>query len=198
LGAVYGKLYNHAAVVDPRGLAPVGWHIPADSFHVSHDVMGYADGDWTKMLRFLGSQFYTVPQWIYQAYGTQILYNGAPEVIPQMKAPTLWNNNSTQPNNQSGFTGLPGGQRNADGSFSAIGDIGRWWSSGRFTRYVGSFDGNEDYYYVSLSIDANNLHVAAEMYSTYYFGPVLAPGHDIPYYVYYPAGFGFSVRCVKD
>jgi len=28
-GTVYGKLYNWAAVNDPRGLAPAGWHIPS-------------------------------------------------------------------------------------------------------------------------------------------------------------------------
>jgi uncharacterized protein (TIGR02145 family) len=30
-GAIYGKLYNWYAVNDPRGLAPIGYHIPSDT-----------------------------------------------------------------------------------------------------------------------------------------------------------------------
>lgn len=41
--AAYGKLYNGAAVKDPRGLAPIGWHIPSNS-------------EWTVMETFLGAQ----------------------------------------------------------------------------------------------------------------------------------------------
>jgi uncharacterized protein (TIGR02145 family) len=29
-GKKYGRLYNWYAVIDPRGLAPTGWHIPSD------------------------------------------------------------------------------------------------------------------------------------------------------------------------
>lgn len=40
-GAKYGKLYNWYAVNDPRGLAPVGYHIPSDE-------------EWTVLTDFLG------------------------------------------------------------------------------------------------------------------------------------------------
>ena len=39
--ATYGKLYNWYAVNDPRGLAPVGWHVPSDK-------------EWTTLTDFLG------------------------------------------------------------------------------------------------------------------------------------------------
>jgi len=40
-GAIYGKLYNWYAVNDPRGLAPIGWHVPSD-------------GEWDTLTIFLG------------------------------------------------------------------------------------------------------------------------------------------------
>lgn len=40
-GTVYGKLYNWYAVIDPRGLAPIGYHIPSDA-------------EWTILVNYLG------------------------------------------------------------------------------------------------------------------------------------------------
>jgi len=40
---IYGKLYNWYAVNDPRGLAPVGWHVPSDAeFTTLTNVLGGA------------------------------------------------------------------------------------------------------------------------------------------------------------
>ena len=40
-GPIYGKLYNGFAVNDPRGLAPLGYHVPSDD-------------EWTTLVTFLG------------------------------------------------------------------------------------------------------------------------------------------------
>ncbi|NTV21155.1 MAG: hypothetical protein HGA57_07215 [Chlorobium limicola] len=42
-GRVYGKLYNWYALIDPRGLAPSGWHIPSD-------------GEWRQLVDALGGE----------------------------------------------------------------------------------------------------------------------------------------------
>ena len=42
-GSRLGKLYNWYAVIDPRGLAPAGWHIPSDD-------------EWTILTEYLGEE----------------------------------------------------------------------------------------------------------------------------------------------
>lgn len=42
LGNIYGRLYNYYAVVDPRFIAPMGWHVASDS-------------DWSVLAHFLGA-----------------------------------------------------------------------------------------------------------------------------------------------
>jgi uncharacterized protein (TIGR02145 family) len=91
-GAKYGKLYNWYAVIDPRGLAPAGWHIPSDA-------------EWTKLEDFLGT-----------------------DAGKKMKSISGWNKDGNG-TNSSGFSGLPGGFRDFNGTLYYIGNFGYWWSS---------------------------------------------------------------------
>ena len=93
-GEKYGKLYNWYAVNDPRGLAPVRYHIPTNE-------------EWIVLTDYLGGEYIA---------GTKI------------KSKNEWaeDGNGT---NESGFSGLPGGSRDYDGTFFGIGEKGLWWSS---------------------------------------------------------------------
>jgi len=99
-GAIYGKLYNWYAVNDPRGLAPTGWHVPSD---VECDTA----------VTHLGNNA-----------GGKLKDTGTIEA-----GTGLWHAPNTGAFNKTGFTGLPGGNRNIDGSFNGIGYYGYWWSS---------------------------------------------------------------------
>ena len=105
-GPIYGKLYNWYAVNDPRGLAPVGWHIPTDA-------------EWTALTTFLG--FTDVAGAKMKATGTLEAGTG------------LWKSPNASATNSSGFTALPGGYiaDNGSGSF-LINRYGYWWSTAEF------------------------------------------------------------------
>jgi uncharacterized protein (TIGR02145 family) len=54
---------------------------------------------------------------------------GGPDIAGnKLKSQTLWNDNGNG-NNESGFSGMPGGYRNESGVFSSLGFNGIWWSS---------------------------------------------------------------------
>ncbi len=128
-GAKYGKLYNWYAVNDLRGLAPAGYHIPSDA-------------EWMQLTDFLGSEagkkMKSTSGWASYG-GTKTCPNCADwndeyrkkvpchtcrdtRVVSAPKEP----GNGT---NASGFSGLPGGNRNSYGTFNNIGKYGNWWSS---------------------------------------------------------------------
>jgi len=105
-GAKYGKLYNWYAVNDKRGLARAGWHIPTDK-------------EWKVLSIYLGE------------VGDD-KFSGLP-TGEKMKNSSGWcdayGNADGNGNNSSGFSGLPGGKRNSNGSFGAVGMEGSWWST---------------------------------------------------------------------
>jgi len=66
-----------------------------------------SDAEWTKLTDFLG---------------------GGEVAGPKMKSKTGWTGNGNG-TNTSGFSGLPGGTRNFNGTFYYIRNYGYWWSS---------------------------------------------------------------------
>jgi uncharacterized protein (TIGR02145 family) len=99
--ALYGKLYNWYAVNDSRGLCPTGWHVPSDA-------------EWTTLTDFLGGQS---------------VAGGKMKSTATQPTPGGWNPPNTGATNSSGFTGLPGGDRDSGGWFDHLGFNGTWWSS---------------------------------------------------------------------
>jgi uncharacterized protein (TIGR02145 family) len=140
-GRIYGKLYNWYAVNDARGLAPAGWHIPADEEWGSLEeyLVGYIDGNY-----IAGGKM--------KATGT-----------------TYWNSPNTGANNDSGFSALPGGCRYDDGMFIDISFNAFFWSAAAFDNdyawgrslsnsNIDFFRGYDGFYYnsyVSKSVGAS-------------------------------------------
>ncbi len=81
---------------------------------------------------------------------------------------THWHGYNTGATNSSGFTALPGGDRNShNGWFSQVGGVGSWWSSSVYSSASAR----------SLSLSCNTSIVNMSSYNNNY---------------------GFSVRCVRD
>jgi len=112
--AKYGRLYTWYAVTDPRGLCPLGWHIPSDD-------------EWTELENYLISNGYNFD-------GTTT----GNKVALSLASPTDWNysqdmgtlGNINYPDfrNKACFSALPSGYRNQDGRFMDKGSSCCWWS----------------------------------------------------------------------
>jgi uncharacterized protein (TIGR02145 family) len=97
---LYGKLYNHNAVTDSRGLCPTGWHVPTNV-------------EWTNLETTLGGR---------------TVAGGALKSTETQPTPGGWNSPNTA-TNSSGFTARPGGLRDTNGDFGGLGLMGFWWST---------------------------------------------------------------------
>ena len=101
----YGKLYNWFTVVDQRNICPTGWHVPSDA-------------EWSTLINHIDPN----------AYGG----DSTNVVGAKMKSTgtEYWQFPNTKANNESGFSGLPGGAGNPGYTgFNQIGYIAVWWSS---------------------------------------------------------------------
>lgn len=111
--AKFGKLYNWHAVADGRGLCPSGWRIPdpEDWYELKH-YLGLEEED---MIYGNGGVFVN---------GRRINLGGMLMIDDQ----EYWSGANSVANNESGFSGNPGGVRSIRG-FINMGRVGRWLSS---------------------------------------------------------------------
>jgi uncharacterized protein (TIGR02145 family) len=108
---LYGGIYNWYAV-NNGGLCPAGWHVPSDS-------------EWKTLEMFLGMT-------LAEADG---FYFRGKDQGKQLKFTEGWSNHGNGLNT-SGFSALPGGEREqGSGSFSNEGLYGTWWSSTNSTDF---------------------------------------------------------------
>ncbi len=150
-GETYGILYQWAAAVEA---CPDGWHLPTTS-------------EWEELIDFLANNGYN--------YDGTLVGDGS-KIAKSMAATILWHNSSTvgavgcnlRLNNSSGFSALPGGQREGwDGSFYVINGYGLWWTATEVdNKYA----------------DAFQIHSGSKQLE----------------YTYYLKFYGYSVRCIKD
>ena len=108
----YGKLYNWYAVADSRGLCPTGWHVPTDS-------------EWKILVKFLDPSADTINPGI-----SSNIAGGLMKSVGDLQSGTgLWQAPNTDATNSSGFSGLPSGCRDYNGSYGSVGYSGYWWSA---------------------------------------------------------------------
>jgi uncharacterized protein (TIGR02145 family) len=116
---VYGKLYNHFAVMDVRGICPTGWHVPSDF-------------EWKILIRHLDASADTMCNVNYgQACVPSTMAGGMLRnvAVSGNLGVSGWGQPNAGATNSSGFDALPGGWRhNTNGAFIGTTDMAYWWS----------------------------------------------------------------------
>ena len=111
----YGGLYNWYAVNSGK-LCPTGWHVPSDD-------------EWKTLEMFLG---------ITQAQADGVYWRGT-DLGAQLKNTSGWTSANIEKSgnglNTSGFSAMPGGQRDQWSAFSDNNYYGAWWSSTNSTEF---------------------------------------------------------------
>lgn len=123
---IYGKLYNQYAVGTGK-LGPKGWHVPSDI-------------EWLQLLSFLA--------------GGTLHYDDIIKAAEKMRNTSGWPVNKNG-NNNSGFSGLPSGDRTIDGNFYNF-DKGFWWTSENYNTFTEGFVAFSLDYYVTRDFYHHN------------------------------------------
>ncbi len=143
----HGCLYNHFAVVDSRGIAPVGWHVASDY-------------DWAVLQDYLIANRYNYDG---TTTGNKIAKSMASSTgwIFSDISGTVGNTDYSTFRNKSGFSALASGVRTIDysGSFVSPGTVSFWWSAtsfGNTSQAYCFFLTNEDFKLNATTMDKKN------------------------------------------
>jgi uncharacterized protein (TIGR02145 family) len=104
--AKFGRLYTWEAA---KTACPIGWHLPSDD-------------EWHKLALFIDPTSVRDRIESHLAGGELKNING-------------WDYPNSGATNSSGFSALPGGNRNYYGAFLYLGSSGNWWTSSEFKSY---------------------------------------------------------------
>ena len=140
---LYGRLYNFFAVNDARNCCPGGWYVPSDlQWQTLEQQLGMEGSD----LEGIG------------------FWRGVEQELGQkLKSAEFWNGS-----NETGFSGLPSGIRNAQGVYVNETVSNSWWSDDLFEE-------NDSGLFRSLTTGNNGIMRFAA-----------------------PLNRGASIRCIKD
>lgn len=124
---IYGKLYNHYAVKDPRGLCPAGFHTP------SYD-------EWNRLVKYLDPAADTS----FSHINYSLVAGGYMKATGTIQAGTgLWTSPNVGATNSSDFTALPSGIRSLFGPYE-------WLNNSVYFASSTSIPGSNDCYYIYL------------------------------------------------
>jgi len=152
----YGRLYLHERYYD---VCPSGWHLPTEE-------------EWKDLL--IGKEE--------DHYNPGYLSIGKDDGT-KLKAIEGWNNNGNGTDSY-GFTALPGGYGNRDGSFSEIGNYGGWW-------HINPYSYSYDIFGFYMHCNSNDAFAGNPYNRSEY--------SDCPYVGGDKCKMAFlSVRCVKN
>jgi uncharacterized protein (TIGR02145 family) len=182
--AKYGKLYNAAALNDPRGLAPEGWHIPT---HVEFNQLVYDAQPKVNALnqKIENAKNQGIDNSDLQSALERMLSNS--DNSKQIAAFTLksisgWG--SENGTNVYGFNAFPCKSRSPDGTFQTNDNDTRYWMSSKY------LNGNTIKSNLSYSLFMIPMFYMRSEYKYVYYGSPITDE--------YLSNVGLAVRCVKD